>query len=155
VSAPALVVEAVERLCQRFENNDYNPTPLIDLGVLVANADGKIDPEELETLREILEPILGAQLNAELVGFLVTASLKVITAAGSEPRARLIAEILMDCDAVEDGMLVALAIAYGKGGGIAPAERALLSAIAEATDLPEERLDALTKQVKDALAKKG
>jgi tellurite resistance protein len=154
VKAPTIVTEAVERLCLRFEQNDYNPTPLIDLGVLVANADGKIDDEELEALCDILSPMFHAQLNAELVGYLVTASLKVIGAAGTEPRARLVTEILLDCDAVEEGLMLALAVAFAKGGSLAAAERALLLSIARAADIPESRFDELAKQVQDAVAKK-
>ena len=82
---PAMVQRAAVDLCARFDLNDYNPTPLVDLGALVANADGSVDTEELEALRQLLEPMLGAQLNAEMVGYLIEASLRVIEAAGIEP----------------------------------------------------------------------
>jgi len=155
VSTPALVTEAVERLCQRFEQNDYNPTPLIDLGILVANADGKIDAEEIEALCDILTPMFHEQLSVEIVGLLVNASLKVITAAGSEPRARWVTEILLDCDAVEEGLTLALAVVYAKGDTLAEAERNLLLSIVRAADLPDERLDELSKKVKAAVTKKA
>lgn len=144
--ATAYVREAIERLLDRFERGDYNPTPIIDLGALVANADGVIDAQEIATLQQILEPLLGAQLDPELVGYLINASLHVIKAAGVEPRMRVIAEILMDCDAVEEGVIVALAIAYASEG-LSEAERSLVKQLAKACELPDERLTELVSRV--------
>ena len=141
------VRDAITRLLDHFERGDYNPTPIIDLGVLVANADGVVDAREIETLRDILEPLLGAQLNAELVGYLVEASLSVIRSAGVEPRMRVIAEILMDCDAVEEGVIVALAVAYASEG-LSGAERTLVTQLAKASELPDDRLAALIERVR-------
>jgi tellurite resistance protein len=59
---------------------------------------------------------------------------------------RVIAEILMDCDAVEEGITVALAVAYASGG-LSDAERTLIASLARAAGLPEQRLDALTRAV--------
>ena len=140
------VREAIDRLLDRFERGDYNPTPIIDLGALVANADGVIDAQEIDTLQQILEPLLGAQLDPELVGYLINASLDVIKAAGVEPRMRVLAEILMDCDAVEDGIIVALAVAYASEG-LSDAERTLVTQLAKTCELPADRIAALISQV--------
>jgi tellurite resistance protein len=140
------VREAIERLLAKFEQGDYNPTPIIDLGTLVANADGVVDAQEIETLQQILEPLLGAQLDGELVGYLVNASLTVIKAAGVEPRMRVVAEILMDCDAVEDGIIVALAVAYASEG-LSEAERSLVTQLAKTCELPDDRIAALIARV--------
>ena len=144
-----MIQKAVEELCARFDANDYNPTPIIDLGALVANADGVVNAEEIDALCDVLEPMLGAQLNAELTGYLVEASLKVIRAAGVEARIRLLAEILMDCDAVEEGIVVALALAFASEG-LSPEEQSVIASLARAADLPRPRLDELTGQVKVA-----
>jgi len=140
------VREAIERLLGRFERGDYNPTPIIDLGTLVANADGVVDAQEIETLQQILEPLLGAQLDGELVGYLVNASLSVIKSAGVEPRMRVVAEILMDCDAVEEGIIVALAVAYASEG-LSEAERALVTQLAKLCEVPDDRIAALIARV--------
>jgi tellurite resistance protein len=148
MSKPAVpfVREAIERLLQRFEHGDYNPTPIIDLGTLVANADGVVDAHEIETLQQILEPLLGAQLDSELVGYLVNASLSVIKSAGVEPRMRVLSEILMDCDAVEEGITVALAVAYASDG-LSEAERSLVMQLAKLCELETGRVAELIKRV--------
>lgn len=148
---PAMVQKAASELCARFRQNEYNPTPIVDLGALVANADGSVDDEEIDALRELLEPMLGAALNAELVGYLIEASLKVLEAAGVEPRVRLLAEILLDCDAVEEGLIIALAVAHASDG-ISTAERAIIESLARATALPAARLDRLDEEVRAAFA---
>jgi tellurite resistance protein len=146
-----MIQKAARDLRARFDVNEYNPTPIVDLGALVANADGNVDAEEIEALGQLLEPMLGTQLPAEMVGYLVEASLKVIHAAGVEPRIRLIAEILMDCDAVEEGVIIALAVAHASAG-LSSSERALIESLARAAELPEPRLDELNEQVRAALA---
>lgn len=148
---PELVQQAAGMLRARFDLNEYNPTPIVDLGALVANADGTVDAEEIDALRLLIEPMLGAQLNAELVRYLIEASLKVIAAAGVEPRVRLLAEILMDCDAVEEGIIVALAVAHASEG-ISEAERAVIESLSRAAELPARRLDQLNEQVRAAFA---
>src|SRR5690348_1014669 len=95
-----IIHPAIEELCSAFEKNGYSPTPIIDLGVLVANADGTIDEREREILREIFQELLETKLTREVVDALVSASAEVAEAAGAEPRARLVAAILHDCDAV-------------------------------------------------------
>ena len=149
-----MVQRAVETLCARFEIGDYNPTPIIDLGALVANADGTVDPEEIEALCQIVEPLLGARLNPEILGYLIEASLKVITAAGVQARARLIAEILMDCDAVEEGLIVALAVAHASNG-LSSDEIAVITSIATAAALPPTRYDAVCAEVAKAYEARG
>ena len=150
MKVPLKVMAAVETLCMRFESGDYNPTPIIDLGVLVANADGAVDAAEIEALGDVVQRLLGAHLDAEMVGYLVQASLDVAVKAGVVSRARLVAEILMDCDTVEEGLTVALAIAFASDG-LSPSERALIESIARATELPAGRLDALVEEVRTAV----
>lgn len=151
MKTPMVVLAAVETLCLRFEAGDYNPTPIIDLGVLVAHADGQVDAAEVAALGEIVGRLLGARLDAEMIGYLVQASLDVAAQAGVTSRARLVAEILMDCDAVEEGIVVALAIAFASDG-LSATERALIESIARATELPSSRLDALVEEVRSAVA---
>jgi tellurite resistance protein len=141
-----IIGAAIEELCNAFERYGYNPTPIIDLGVLVASADGKVDASERAMLLDVYQTLLGTKLDTEVVNHLVTASLEVIEAAGAEPRARHIAAILQDCDSVEPGILVALAIAYASEG-LSKAERKVVVRLAEAAGLEAARLEELTQKV--------
>lgn len=150
----ALVEDAVADLCTRFEHGGYTAMPVVDLGVLVARADGSMDEKERETLREAFEALLETRLNAEVVGHLITASLEVIEAAGADARARLIVEILKDCDAVEQGVIVALFIAFASEG-LSTNERSVIAQIARAGGLSEERFQELIVRVRAKLPETG
>jgi tellurite resistance protein len=141
-----IVAPAIEQLCAAFSRNGYNPTPIIDLGVLVANADGKVDDRERETLLAVFQTLLDTALPSDVVDNLVTASLEVIKVAGPEARARLIAEILVDCDAVEEGIVVALTVAFASEG-FSAAERKVIERIADEAGLPRQRLGELVKKI--------
>jgi tellurite resistance protein len=141
-----IVSGAIDELCVAFERGGYNPTPIIDLGVLVVSADGVVDDKEREILLDVFQTILDTKLSAEVVDHLVTASLEVIQAAGAESRARLIAEILLDCDAVEPGLLVALAVAYASEG-FSKEERRVVERIADFARCPRARLKELIERV--------
>lgn len=147
VMAHPIVQSAIETLITRFEHGDYNPTPIIDLGVLVASADGAADDDEMETLRHIFQSLFGAAFSKDMVGFLIAASLEVLHAAGVDSRVRLIAEILKDCDAVKPGIVVALAVAYSSEG-LSAAERGVIEAVARSAGLSTSELDVLIESVR-------
>lgn len=141
-----IVVPAIERLCAAFDKHGYNPTPIVDLGVLVAGADGTVDTKEREMLLEIFQTLLDTKINAEVVDALVASSLEVIKAAGTEARERLVAAILLDCDAVEPGILVALAVAFASEG-LSADESAVIKRIAHAAGLEDDRLAHMISEV--------
>jgi uncharacterized tellurite resistance protein B-like protein len=141
-----IITAAIEELCDAFERQGYNPTPIIDIGVLVASADGTVDEREREMLLDVFQTLLGTTLTAEVVDNLVTASLEVIEAAGAESRARLVASILRDCDAVEPGIRVALGLAYASHG-LTKEERVVVERIATAGGVSAKRLAELTEEV--------
>lgn len=141
-----IVRDAVRTLCDQFESNGYGLSPIIDLGALVANADGVVDDEELQVLRYLLEALLGTHLKPQMVQWLVRSSLRVILEAGLEPRARLIAEILLDCDAVDAGIVVALAVAFSSDGLSEP-ERRVVELIARHAGVPRKNLSELITRV--------
>ncbi len=148
------VVNAIDQLCVAFERNGYNPTPIVDLGVLVASADGKVGAKERAILLEVFQALLDTTLTAELVDHLVTASLEVIEAAGAESRARLVSAILSDCDAVEPGVRVALAVAFACDG-LSAAEKAAIARIADAGGMTAARLEELTREVETRAKAEG
>lgn len=143
----ALVAAAIDQLCAAFERHGFNPTPIIDLGVLVVSADGRVDSKEKEVLSDLFQTLLDAKLTPEVVDALVTSCLSVIDAAGAESRARLIAAILEDCDAVEPGLMVALAVAFASEG-LSKNELVVIERIADAAEFPRSRLDELVAKVK-------
>lgn len=138
---------AVDELCSAFERGGYNPTPIIDLGVLVASANGTVDVREREMLHDVFQALLETNLTAEVVDHLVSASLEVIELAGAESRARLVAAILRDCNAVEPGVRVALAVAFASQG-LDPAERKVIERIASAGGMSAARLAELTLEIR-------
>ena len=142
-----VIANAIDQLCSAFEKHGYNPTPVIDVGVLVLSADGKVDERERGMLLDVFQTLLNTTLTAEVVDHLVTASLDVIEAAGAESRARLVAEILKDCDAVEPGVRVALALAFASQG-LTKLERAVVERISDAGGLSRARLAELEEEVR-------
>lgn len=142
-----IIAPAIEQLCVAFDRHGYNPTPIIDLGVLVASADGKVDAPERAMLLEVFQTLLDTKLTPDVVDHLVTASLEVIEAAGAESRGRLVGAILHDCDAGEPGLLVALAIAFASEG-LSGAERAVVERIGEAAGVEPARLAQLIERVR-------
>lgn len=143
-----IVDDAIAELCEAFEHGGYNPTPVIDLGVLVASADGKVDEREREMLLDVFQTLLDTTLTAEVVDHLITASVEVIEAAGVESRARLIASILKDCDAVEPGVKVALALSFASQG-LTKAEAKVVERIASEGGMSPARLAQLTAELRE------
>jgi tellurite resistance protein len=141
-----IIADAIDELCSTFERQGYNPTPIIDIGVLIVSADGTVDEREREMLLDVFQTLLDTTLTPEVVDHLITASLEVIEAAGAESRARLVASILRDCDAVEPGVRVALGLAYASHG-LDPQERVVIERIASAGGVTPARLAELIEEV--------
>lgn len=142
----AIVDKSIERMCLAFERNGYNPTPVIDLGVLVANADGTVDAQERAMLTDIFQTLLDTKITTEVVDHLVTASIEVIQAAGAGPRIRLVGAILRDCDASVDGITVALAVAFASEG-LSKNERDIVDQLADAAGIEQDKLKELIETV--------
>ncbi len=142
----AIVSSAIDQLCVAFAKGGYNPTPIIDLGVLVVIADGVVDDRERAVLLELFQTLLDTTLSSDVVDHLLTSSMAVAKEAGLASRARLIAEILLDCDAVEPGILVALAVAFASEG-LSKEERGVIEQLADAAELPRARLEQLIAMV--------
>jgi hypothetical protein len=80
------------------------------------------------------------------VHHLLGVSLEALGSADRDARARLIAEILLDCDAVEPGLTIALAVAFSSEG-LSPEERRLIEIIADAGGVTRERLEQMIAEV--------
>jgi len=143
-----LIASAIDELCDAFERGGYNPTPIIDIGVLVASADGTVDERERTMLLDVFQTLLNTSLTPEVVDHLITASLEVIESAGAESRARLVAAILQDCEAIEPGVRVALAIAFASKG-LDSAEAKVVDRIAAAGGMKPSRVAQLTAEIRE------
>ncbi|MFT3776201.1 MAG: TerB family tellurite resistance protein [Minicystis sp.] len=150
MNPPALIQDSIAVLCTRFTAGGYGLSPIIDLGALVANADGTVDEKELDMLRYLFDAALGSRLGKDALAHLVRSSLQVILEAGLEPRARFLADILVDCNAVEEGLTVALGVAFASEGLSQP-ERDVIDAIARAARLPQGKVDALAANVERSM----
>jgi tellurite resistance protein len=142
----AIVDAAIEQLCTAFERGGYNPTPILDLGVLVASADGTVDADERDVLLDMFQTLLETSLTAGQVDHLIRASLEVIQLAGTDARIRLVGAILNDCAAAEQGIEVALAVAFASEG-LSAAERAVIDRLADAAFVSRERVSAIAAEL--------
>ncbi|MBX3125223.1 MAG: TerB family tellurite resistance protein [Polyangiaceae bacterium] len=142
-----LIAPAIEDLCAAFERGGYSPSPVIDLGVLVAKADGTIDDSERDLLVQVLQTLLETKLSAEVIDALITASAEVIDLVGVGPRARLVGAILSDCDAAEAGLRVALAVAFASEG-LSDSERRVIELIGDEADVSPARVSELVEEIR-------
>jgi tellurite resistance protein len=136
-------------LLARFGASDKGLTAAVDLAVLVAMADEHIDEAEMGALLDTIEGLLGVRLAPALAKHLVTDSRVKIRVTGAEARARDIGHTLSVHAAGEEGVRLALAIAW-TSEGLADAERAIIGVIAEAAGVSQARVDALAEETKPA-----
>ena len=142
-----LIATAIDELCLAFYRGGYNPTPIIDLGILIASADGEVDDHERAVLLEVFQALLNARLTPEIVDHLVTASLDVMAVAGAASRARHVAAILHDCDALEPGIRVAITLALASRG-LSAAEFEVIERIALAGGMKAPRLREIASELR-------
>ena len=132
----------IDDLLAHFPAGDDGLIAVVDLAVLVAIADGRIDGAEMTALAESIEALVGSRLPASLVGHLVTESLAQIRALGTEECARAIGAMLSARAAAAEGLALALAVALASEG-LSAAELTRITQVAEAAGVAPERLDAL------------
>jgi tellurite resistance protein len=138
-------VPLVEALLMKLAHHGYYALPIVDLGVLVASADGVVDENEMEFLDELFTAALGEQLPTRVVQHLVSASQDVIQVAGSAARLQLLAEIFEDAGAMEDALQVAFAVAHADGAAH-EAEIAVIRSFAARGHVDAARTSVLAKE---------
>jgi tellurite resistance protein len=136
----------LDALSARLKSDDSDLTAAIDLAVLVATADGKIDKVELAVLAASVERLVGSRLDPAVVRHLIRESRTQIEATGSEVRAKAIGEFLAAHDAVDEGLRLAIAIGC-VSEGLSPPERERIASIAKAAGVPVERIDAIAAEI--------
>jgi tellurite resistance protein len=114
----------------------------IDLAVLVALADGAIDASEKAALATSLEALMRCHVAPPVVRHLIRESKDQIEAVGPEARARAIGHQLADHEAADEGLRLALAIAFSSEG-LCESERARIAQVAKAAGISDARFAAL------------
>jgi tellurite resistance protein len=120
----------VEKLLLRLGDDAGLPV-VVELGVLIAAADGVIDDAELEALAVLVEGSLGGHVDTKLVRHFVREARNVIQAEGTAEAAARIGGVLRERDVGPEGLAVAEAIALASQG-ISDVERAALDALVSA-----------------------
>lgn len=144
---PSLTIQPfLDALSARLQSDDRGLTAAIDLAVLVAAADGKIDKAELAALAASVERLVGSQLDPAVVRHLIRESRAQIETIGSEARARDIGEFLAKHNAVDEGLRLAIAVGY-VSDGLSAVERARIASVAAAAGAPLEQIDLLAREI--------
>ncbi|MFO0758157.1 MAG: hypothetical protein U0359_16800 [Byssovorax sp.] len=146
--SPALPA-IISALTARYASNDEGMTALVDLAVLVALADGKIDNDEMASLAASLEAVVGSKLDRAIARYLILQSRKQIDDLGAEARAEAIGESLAQHGAAEDGLRLAFTIAW-VSEGLSADERARIALVAKAAHVSDERFAALAEETRPA-----
>ncbi len=115
---------------------------VIDLVVLVANADREIDPLEEAALTDTIVAL--APRHAENPTKRIRTSVKSAKKAGLDASVETVTHALTTSGVIEEGLCLAIAMAYANSG-IASEERVLIEKLALAADVPHERLEELVQ----------
>lgn len=91
------------------------PELVVEIAVLLAQADGSIDEAESAALVETLQSAFGASLSPMVVRALIEEVVEVVAAEGAEARAKALAAQLGEAGALEQGVAIAEAIAASSG----------------------------------------
>jgi tellurite resistance protein len=141
----AHVKQLVDALAAKLGDGDDAAVATVDLTVLVAAADGTIDAEEKAALAATLEAILRGTVALQVVRHLLRESKNQIDSAGTDARARAIGRLLAEHGAADEGLRLALGIAYASEG-LSSSERELIAAVAKAAGASPARFEALVAE---------
>ena len=124
------VKEALKTILQRFEEHEFAPMPIVDLGVMIAQADGKFDAAEALALTSLVGRLLGAVLR---------------DCDAVEPAFVVAVELALSTERSPDSLRLVKA-AKPAPRRIRDPERRVLEQLADAAGLPRSRLEALLQQ---------
>jgi tellurite resistance protein len=135
----------LDALLARLPAGDEGLMAVVDLAVLVAMADGKIDEAERAAVAASIEAIVGCSLSPSVQRHLFTESRAQIRERGPAASARRIGELLAARGCAEEGLRVALGVAWSSDG-LADVERERIVQVAEGAGLTAERVDELAAE---------
>jgi tellurite resistance protein len=142
VKTTARIKPLIDALSAKLGDTEEAFAAAVDLTVLVASADGTIDAYERVALTATLESLMRGAVAPLVVRHLVRESRNQIEAAGAEARARSIGHQLADHEAGDEGVRLALAIAYASEG-LSDVERQHIAVVAKAAGISDTRFAAL------------
>lgn len=105
--------ENVRTLVEDFPGR---PELVVEIAVLLAQADGEIDEAESSALLETLQTAFGTSLSDVVVRALVEEVVEMVAAEGAEARARALSARLVEAGVLEAGVRLAEAIAASSSG---------------------------------------
>lgn len=149
MTTQASIEPIVASLLAKLGSTDEGFNAVVDLAVLVAAADGKIDKAEHAALADSLAALFGARVAPQVARHVVGESKRALAAQGVEARAQIIGAVLLAGDAVTEGLRVALAIAYASEG-LSDAERAHIDLVARAAGAGDSLVSELADAMKPA-----
>ncbi len=141
------LADAETLLCARVQGDPSASKRVVDLLCLVAAADGEVDDDEATALARTMSVLLGGELHDAVVKLLITGSLKEIQSHGFDAKVTLVASALKTYDAVDEGLMLAIAMAYASGGFSGP-ERGVVFRLARAMGVRDDRVAALLAAVR-------
>lgn len=124
---------------------------LVDLLVLIANADGVIDRAERLALQAGVETIMGSTLAPMMASTLVAESLENIMREGVARRAAAVGSALAKRDGAEAGLRVGIAVALASEG-VHEGEHRVLTLLAQSAGVSPAHLDRLLAEERAALS---
>jgi hypothetical protein len=142
------IAEAVKRLRDRMREANGLKC-IVELAVLVALADNEIDEVELVALHETVGIVVG-DVQTGLARHLINTCVASIRERGLEACAESVRDALAASEALEDGLIVAYAVAFASDGLSIP-ERGAIQALWEGTSIPYERVSQLRDMVRAAV----
>lgn len=145
-----IILKTAEALLAHFEASGNSSAGIVDLATLVASADGNIDGAELKMLEGLLVSMLGAGVEPATLQRMLRSSARQIDSAGIEPSSRALGRLLVTVGGVDEGLTLALGIAY-VSDGISPAERAVINGLANGAEVDAGRLASLEKAIAAAI----
>lgn len=146
-SPPRSLAEAEAVLCARVQGDPAASKRVMDLLCLVAAADGEVDDDEASALARTMGVLLGGALHDAVVKLLIGGSLDELGAQGFDAKVAEVASSLRTYGAVEEGLMLAIAMAYASGGFSGP-ERAVVLRLARAMDVRDDRLAVILAAVR-------
>ena len=138
----ARIKSLMEALSAKLGDKDEALIACVDLAVLVAMADGTIDADERAALTTALESLMRAQVAPPVVRHLIRESKSQIEADGPEARAKAIGKQLAEHEAADEGLRLALAIAFSSEG-MCDLERERISFVAGGAGVSDASFAAL------------
>ena len=135
----------IDALLARFGSSDTGLCAAIDLAVLVAMADERIDADEMVALTASVEGFLGTRLAPAVARHLINESRRRIRADGADGCARTVGEVLAANRAGEEGVRFGLAIALASEG-VSEVERARIAGLGQAAGLSAARIEELLRE---------